>query len=219
MLLLGLLIEATSVIVAGFIGICRDSARRRSSKGEKEFVEREKHDQTQTKGEKELAGGEGDLVVMPLVTGKQHCCRWKPPPEPLSLAQLCPCFWFTFCPPKPHVAMVVATGLELVDAIVATARTTVSTSMDVASLTCRPHVASFILYGYTREKRAILRRFLPWQALCRVSPLSVATSHPLSENVPMLCHSTANHLSVLNQVGIESIDSFASVTNAQPSGV
>ncbi|QHO27453.1 uncharacterized protein DS421_7g208150 [Arachis hypogaea] len=62
-------------------------------------------------------------------------------------------------------------------------------------------------------------RFLPWQALCRVSPLSMATSHPLSENVPMLCHSTANHLSVLNQVGIESIDSFASVTNAQPSGV
>ncbi|XLT62763.1 hypothetical protein HN873_019287, partial [Arachis hypogaea] len=51
-----------------------------------------------------------------------------------------------------------------------------------------------------------------------VSPLSVATSHPLSENVPMLCHSTANHLSVLNQVGIESIDSFASVTNAQSSG-
>ena len=57
------------------------------------------------------------------------------------------------------------------------------------------------------------------QAACRVSPLSVATSHPLNENVPMLCHSTANHLSVLNQVGIESIDSFASVTNAQPSGV
>ena len=37
--------------------------------------------------------------------------------------------------------------------------------------------------------------------------------------VQMLCHSTANHLSVLNQVGIESIDSFASVTNAQLSGV
>ena len=33
------------------------------------------------------------------------------------------------------------------------------------------------------------------------------------------CHGTANHLSVLNQVGIESSDSFASVTNAQPSGV
>ena len=39
----------------------------------------------------------------------------------------------------------------------------------------------------------------------------MATSHPLSENVPMLCHSTANHLSVLNQVGIESLDSFALV--------
>ena len=34
-----------------------------------------------------------------------------------------------------------------------------------------------------------------------------------------LCHSTTNHLSVLNQVGIESSDSFASVTNVQPSGV
>ena len=34
-----------------------------------------------------------------------------------------------------------------------------------------------------------------------------------------LCHSTANHLSVLNQVRIESSDSFASVTNAQPSRV
>ena len=30
--------------------------------------------------------------------------------------------------------------------------------------------------------------------------------------VQMLCHSTANHLSVLDHVGIESIDSFASVT-------
>ena len=39
----------------------------------------------------------------------------------------------------------------------------------------------------------------------------MATSHPLSENGPMLCHSTANHLSVLNQVGIESLDSFAFV--------
>ena len=45
--------------------------------------------------------------------------------------------------------------------------------------------------------------------------------HPILsvKMVQMLCHSTANHLSVLNQVGIESIDSFASVTNAQPSGV
>ena len=56
----------------------------------------------------------------------------------------------------------------------------------------------------------------PWQAYARVSPLSVATSHPLSENVPMLCHSMANHLSVLGQAGIESSDSFASVTNAPP---
>ena len=39
----------------------------------------------------------------------------------------------------------------------------------------------------------------------------MATSYPLSENDPMLCHSTANHLSVLNQVGIESLDSFALV--------
>ena len=59
----------------------------------------------------------------------------------------------------------------------------------------------------------------PWQAYARVSPLSVATSHPLSENVPMFCHSMANHLSVLDHVGIESSDSFASVTNALPSGV
>ena len=28
----------------------------------------------------------------------------------------------------------------------------------------------------------------------------------------MLCHGTANHLSVLDHVGIESLDSFASVT-------
>ena len=33
-----------------------------------------------------------------------------------------------------------------------------------------------------------------------------------------LCHSTAIHLSVLNQAGIESSDSFVSVTNAPPSG-
>ena len=33
------------------------------------------------------------------------------------------------------------------------------------------------------------------------------------------CHGTAIHLSVLNQAGIESSDSFASVTNAPPSGV
>ena len=30
--------------------------------------------------------------------------------------------------------------------------------------------------------------------------------------VQMLCHSTANHLLVLDHVGIESLDSFASVT-------
>ena len=59
-------------------------------------------------------------------------------------------------------------------------------------------------------------RLLPWQAVCRVSPLSMATSHPLSENVPMLCHNMANHLSVLGQAGIESSDFFASVTNAPP---
>ena len=57
---------------------------------------------------------------------------------------------------------------------------------------------------------------LSMASLCRVSPLSMATSHPLSENVPMLCHSMANHLSVLSQAGIESSDSFASVTNAPP---
>ena len=34
-----------------------------------------------------------------------------------------------------------------------------------------------------------------------------------------LCHSTAIQLSVLDHVGIESSDSFASVTNALPSGV
>ena len=45
--------------------------------------------------------------------------------------------------------------------------------------------------------------------------------HPILsvKMVQKLCHSMANHLSVLNQVGIESRDSFASVTNAQPSGV
>ena len=38
--------------------------------------------------------------------------------------------------------------------------------------------------------------------------------HPILsvKMVQMLCHSTANHLSVLDHVGIESIDSFASVT-------
>ena len=56
----------------------------------------------------------------------------------------------------------------------------------------------------------------PWQAYvgfhrCQWLPpiLSVKTS-------PMLCHSMGNHLSVLGQAGIESIDSFASVTNAPP---
>ena len=44
----------------------------------------------------------------------------------------------------------------------------------------------------------------------------MATSHPLSENVPMLCHSMANHLSVLTHVGIGSIDPFASVTMPNP---
>ena len=45
--------------------------------------------------------------------------------------------------------------------------------------------------------------------------------HPILsvKKVQMLCHSTADHLSVLNQVGKESNDSFASVTNAQPSRV
>ena len=37
--------------------------------------------------------------------------------------------------------------------------------------------------------------------------------------VQMRCHRTANHLSVLTHVGIGPIDPFASVTNAQPSGV
>ena len=37
--------------------------------------------------------------------------------------------------------------------------------------------------------------------------------------VQMLCHNTANHLSVLGQAGIESSDSFASVTNAPQSRV
>ena len=62
----------------------------------------------------------------------------------------------------------------------------------------------------------LTRRFLLWQALCRVSPLSVATSHPRSENYAhALCHSTANHRLVPAPTGIESLDSFASVTNAQ----
>ena len=40
----------------------------------------------------------------------------------------------------------------------------------------------------------------------------MATSHPLSEKVQMLCHGMTNHLSVLDHVGIESRDPFASVT-------
>ena len=39
----------------------------------------------------------------------------------------------------------------------------------------------------------------------------MATSHPLSEKVQMLCHGMTNHLSVLDHVGIESLDSFAFV--------
>ena len=78
---------------------------------------------------------------------------------------------------------------------------------------CSSWISTFLLHSSNSSYS------FPWQAVCRASLLSMATSHPLSENVPMLCHSTANHLSVLNQVGIESIDSFASVTNAQPSGV
>ncbi|QHO39385.1 uncharacterized protein DS421_4g128690 [Arachis hypogaea] len=59
--------------------------------------------------------------------------------------------------------------------------------------------------------------FLSMASLCRVSPLSMATSHPLSEN-DCICSVTARgiQLSVLGQAGIESIDSFASVTNAPP---
>ena len=34
---------------------------------------------------------------------------------------------------------------------------------------------------------------------------------PLSENGPMHCHCMANHLSILDHVGIESLDSFAFV--------
>ena len=72
-----------------------------------------------------------------------------------------------------------------------------------------------ILYGSRTPALPLLQLSpsysFPWQAVCRASPLLMATSHPLSENVPMLCHSTANHLSVLNQVGIESLDSFALV--------
>ncbi|QHO38440.1 Importin [Arachis hypogaea] len=56
----------------------------------------------------------------------------------------------------------------------------------------------------------------PWQACvgfhrCQWLPpiLSMKTS-------PMLCHSMGNQMSVLGQAGIESIDSFASVTNAPP---
>ena len=52
----------------------------------------------------------------------------------------------------------------------------------------------------------LTRRFLPWQALCRVSPLSVATSHPRSENYAHApCHSTANHRLVPAPTGIESL--------------
>ena len=40
----------------------------------------------------------------------------------------------------------------------------------------------------------------------------MATSHPLSEKGPNALSQHANHLSVLNQVGIESLDSFAFVT-------
>ena len=44
----------------------------------------------------------------------------------------------------------------------------------------------------------------------------MATSHPRSENYAnALCHSTANHRLVPAPTGIESLDSFASVTNAQ----
>ena len=46
-------------------------------------------------------------------------------------------------------------------------------------------------------------RLLPWQAICKVSPLSMATFHPSSENYAhALCHSMANHRLVLGPVGI-----------------
>ena len=60
-------------------------------------------------------------------------------------------------------------------------------------------------------------RLLPWQAVCRGSPSSMATSHPLSEEYAhMICHSTTNHLLVLTHAGIGSIDPFASVTTPNP---
>ena len=85
----------------------------------------------------------------------------------------------------------------------------------------------------------------PWQALYRGSPSTVATFIPHGEitcaavtrtanqsggithgwwlhpilavktNAHALCHSTANHRLVPAPTGIESLDSFASVTNAQ----
>ena len=45
--------------------------------------------------------------------------------------------------------------------------------------------------------------------------ITVVSGYNLVLSVKMfnaICHSISNHLSVLNQVGIESIDSFASVT-------
>ena len=44
-----------------------------------------------------------------------------------------------------------------------------------------------------------------------MSPVPMANFNPLGKMVQMLCHSTDNHLSVLNQVGVESIDSFVFV--------
>ena len=60
--------------------------------------------------------------------------------------------------------------------------------------------------------RLSVARLIVW----RHHPWLMATSHPRSENYAhALCHSTANHWLVPVPTGIESLDSFASVTNAQ----
>ncbi|QHO42310.1 UDP-arabinose 4-epimerase [Arachis hypogaea] len=72
--------------------------------------------------------------------------------------------------------------------------------------------------GYFQSSREndLLRLSLAWLIVWRHHPWLMATSHPRSENYAhALCHNTANHWLVPAPTGIESLDSFAFVTNAQ----
>ena len=95
-------------------------------------------------------------------------------------------------------------------------------------ITCFAVMENRLRFGDAPSSESLLSYCLPLQTRKAPSMASCMQGFHRCQWLPPIlsvemfnapCHGTAIHLSVLNQAGIESSDSFASVTNAPPSGV